>query len=307
MPSIHDETYKALLRHILENGEGHDDRTKVGTISVFGYQCRFDLSKGFPLLTTKKMAWKSMVNELVWFLRGRTDNKFLLDRKCTIWNEWATKEQCEKFRREEGDLGPVYGHQWRRFGGAPLLIMKDAQGQDYPWRARLDGVDQIKVLSDDLMKNPGSRRLIVTGWNPYEATQVALPPCHTLWQCKVRKDPTGATRGILDLQLYQRSADSFLGVPFNISSYALLLTLLAETHGFKPGVFVHTFGDLHIYNNHVDQVQQLLDNEPFEAPTVKISERLIGKGFDGLMDFDLEHVQLLDYQSHDAIKAPVAV
>lgn len=302
MPSIHDETYKTLLRHILENGEGHDDRTKVGTISVFGYQCRFDLSKGFPLLTTKKMAWKSMVNELVWFLRGRTDNQFLLDRKCTIWNEWATADQCAKFGRMEGDLGPVYGIQWRDFGATARYF--DGAGVQ---TGSMNGIDQIKALSDDLMKNPNSRRLIVTGWNPREATQVALPPCHTLWQCKVRKDVTGATRGILDLQLYQRSADSFLGVPFNISSYALLLTLLAETHGFKPGVFVHTFGDLHIYNNHVEQVQQLLANEPFEAPTVKISERLIGKGFQGLLDFDLEHVQLFDYQSHDAIKAPVAV
>jgi thymidylate synthase len=302
MPSIHDETYKALLRYILENGEGHDDRTKVGTISVFGYQCRFDLAKGFPLLTTKKMAWKSMVNELVWFLRGRTDNQFLLDRKCTIWNEWATADQCAKFGRMEGDLGPVYGIQWRDFGATARYF--DGAGVQ---TGSMGGIDQIKALSDDLMKNPGSRRLIVTGWNPREATQVALPPCHTLWQCKVRKDPTGATRGLLDLQLYQRSADSFLGVPFNISSYALLLTLLAETHGFKPGVFVHTFGDLHIYNNHVDQVQELLARQPFEAPTVKISERLIGKGFQGLLDFDLEHVQLLDYQSHDSIKAPVAV
>lgn len=302
MPSIHDETYKTLLRHILENGEGHDDRTKVGTISVFGYQCRFDLRKGFPLLTTKKMAWKSMVNELVWFLRGRTDNQFLLDRKCTIWNEWATADQCAKFGRLEGDLGPVYGIQWRDFGAAARYF--DGNGVQ---TGSMGGIDQIKALSDDLMKNPGSRRLIVTGWNPREATQVALPPCHTLWQCKVRKDVTGATRGILDLQLYQRSADSFLGVPFNISSYALLLTLLAETHGFTPGVFVHTFGDLHIYNNHVEQVQQLLANEPYEAPTVKISERLIGKGFQGLLDFDLEHVQLFDYKSHDAIKAPVAV
>lgn len=291
MTSVHDETYKALLRHVLENGEGHDDRTMVGTISVFGYQCRYPLSLGFPLLTTKKMAWKSMVNELVWFLRGRTDNQFLLDRKCTIWNEWATAEQCEKFGRKEGDLGPVYGHQWRRFG--------EDNG--------FSGVDQIKVLSDDLILNPNSRRLIVTGWNPLEATQVALPTCHTMWQCKVRRDITGATRGILDLHLYQRSADSFLGVPFNISSYALLLTLLAETHGFKPGVFVHTFGDLHIYNNHVEQVQQLLSNEPYEAPTVKISDHLVGSGFQGLMEFDLEHVQLLGYQSHSTISAPVAV
>lgn len=291
-----DNTYAQLLRYVLDNGDSHDDRTGVGTTSVFGYQCRYDLSEGFPLLTTKKMAWKSIQTELRWFLLGRTDNQWLKDHGCSIWDEWATKDQCAKFGRGEGDLGPCYGHQWRRFGE------EDSFDID-----KFEGTDQIKNLCNDLEKNPNSRRMIVTGWNPAEATQVALPPCHTLWQCKVRTKRIGNnTARFLDLHLYQRSADSFLGVPFNIASYALLTHLLASAHGMLPGIFIHTFGDLHVYNNHIDQVREQLSRVPFPSPRIEIS---IGKGFDGLMHWAKtgEGVTLVDYQHHDAIKAQVAI
>lgn len=318
--SIHDDAYASMLKYILTEGDSHADRTGTGTTSVFGYQNRYDLSKGFPLLTTKRMAWRSIVVELAWFLLGRTDNQWLESRGVTIWKEWATKEQCAKFSREEGDLGPVYGHQWRHFGE------RDA------W----DGIDQIKSLCDDLSKNPNSRRMIVTGWNPIEAPEVALPPCHTLWQCKVRSVTHGAdgdglqpafTNRFLDLHLYQRSADCFLGVPFNIASYALLMQVLAHTHGFTPGRFIHTFGDLHIYNNHRDQVKLQLEREGFAAPQVVLPETLRNTGFDGLIrwaemigDAALHPqikfqdaptldvpVSLRDYKSHDTIKAAVSV
>jgi thymidylate synthase len=321
-----------MLKYILKEGDSHADRTGTGTTSVFGYQNRYDLCRGFPLLTTKRMAWKSIVAELAWFLLGRTDNKWLTDRGVKIWDEWATKEQCAKFGREEGDLGPVYGAQWRNFG--------ERKGKDnYDVPLTLCGVDQIKNLCNDLDKNPNSRRMIVTGWNPIEATKVALPPCHTLWQCKVRTveywEQDGYENKIrsdkyLDLQLYQRSADSFLGVPFNIASYALLLQLLTHTHGLKPGRFIHTFGDLHVYNNHKDQVKLQLERDGFDAPTVVFPGYLRDQGFAGLMrwatevgeaslnpdvKFRLNDVSNLDgmpvalcgYKHHDAIKAEVSV
>lgn len=288
----HDVTYQGMLRDILRNARNHNDRTGVGTHSVFGGEYKYPLSQGFPLLTTKKMAWKSIVNELVWFLRGRTDVQWLKDRKCSIWDDWATPEACAKFGREEGDLGPVYGFLWRYFGAEYKDAWTDYSGQ---------GIDQIKRLSDMLLKDPGSRRLIVTGWDPAVCDKVALPPCHTLWQCKVHEG------GVLDLKLHQRSADSFLGVPFNIASYTLLLQLLAWTHGFEPGTFIHSFGDLHVYNNHVNQVNEQLQREPFTSPRVKISDRLKGRGFEGLMEFDISDVELLDYTSHDRLSGEVAV
>jgi thymidylate synthase len=325
--SIHDDTYATMLKYIMKEGDSHADRTGTGTTSVFGYQNRYDLGQGFPLLTTKRMAWKSIVAELAWFLLGRTDNQWLEDRGVTIWREWSTKEQCAKFGRVEGDLGPVYGHQWRMFN------KEDSFDID-----RFDGVDQIKSLCDDLKNNPNSRRLIVTGWNPAEATKVALPPCHTMFQCKVRTveywEPDVYENKIrsdkyLDLQLYQRSADSFLGVPFNIASYALLLQLLAHTHGLKPGRFIHTFGDLHIYNNHKDQVKTQLERVPFAAPQLALSSSLRGRGFDGVMSWadgvaqaalqgirfvnpdrvatDGMPVAICRYQHHDSIKAEVSI
>lgn len=304
--SQHDITYADLLRHVLQNGRSHSDRTGVGTTSVFGYQARFPEKHGFPLLTTKRMAWRSIVTELRWFLLGRTDNQWLVDRKCTIWAEWSTEQACAKFGRSAGDLGPVYGHQWRRFGE-----VEDADDSEDTNDRSLPGIDQIKQLCRDLANNPGSRRLIVSAWNPAEATQVALPPCHTLWQCKVHEDPSGMTKGILDLQLYQRSADSFLGVPFNIASYALLQHLLAYTHGMACGDFVHAFGDLHIYNNHREVVGVQLQRTGFPPPCLILHPDLWGSGFDGLMRFaqDDSHslIRLDDYVCHEALKAEVAV
>lgn len=316
--TIHDDTYLALLRDIIVGGDSHDDRTGVGTTSVFGYQCRYDLADGFPLLTTKRMAWRAIVVELAWFLLGRTDNQWLTDRGVTIWNEWSTAEQCAKFGRSAGDLGPIYGHQWRDFGSTPGSFHEHISGAE--------GVDQIRNLCNDLEKNPNSRRLIVTGWNPAEATQVALPPCHTLWQCKVRTvSPEKRNDGMnqyLDLQLYQRSADAFLGVPFNIASYALLLQLLAHTHGMKAGCFIHAFGDLHIYNNHREQVRLQMSRTPWPSPEVLLPEDLRGRGFAGVMEWaarvEREALQqvlrpdtwpavLANYVHHPSIKAAVAV
>jgi thymidylate synthase len=306
MTNPYDYTYQQLLRHIIIYGEGHEDRTGVGTSSVFGYQNRYDVSGLFPLLTIKKMAWKAICVELMWFLRGLTDVKWLQDRGCKIWNEWATAEQCAKFGRAEGDLGPVYGWSWRHFGGdyeAAVWNAKNPTAQHYA----NPGIDQILQLSKDLIANPGSRRLIVTAWDPAEATRVNLPPCHSFWQCKVRRDTSGSSNGFLDLHMYQRSADSFLGVPFNIASYSLLLALIAHTHNFRRGNFIHSYGDLHIYNNHRDQVNTVLEREPFEAPALIISDKLKGAGFEGLVNFEFEDLTLSGYQSHEAVKADVAV
>ena len=318
--------YFRLLNHILANGDPHEDRTGVGTISTFGYQERFDLQKGFPLLTTKKMAWKAIVHELCWFLSGRTDVQWLQAKGVKIWDAWATAEQTARFKRPVGDLGPVYGHLWRAFGQEYVGPRGWADGKKDPvtdqpthiWY-NSDG-DQLKQLVHDLINNSGSRRLIVSGWDPRVATKVALPPCHTLWQCKVteKKVHEPAVPGdvspeswktvkYLDLQLYQRSADSFLGVPFNIASYALLTHLLAHVTGMVPRAFVHTFGDLHIYRNHLDQVKEQMSREPFDMPQIKLNDRLKGGGWDALMDFTVEDVELIGYKHHDAIKGDVAV
>ncbi len=222
--------YHKLLRHILENGVRHEDRTGVGTISTFGYQTRFDLREGFPIVTTKRVPFRWIAEELFWFLSGDTNEKNLRERGVDIWKEWADLEHTSRFGRAEGDLGPVYGYLWRSFGG------------DYP---EMNGFDQIKDLIDQIETNPNSRRLIVSGWNPEQATQVDLPPCHTFWHLKIENEK------VLHCQLYQRSADAFLGVPFNISSYALLTHLIAHVCNLEVGDFIHTFGDLHIYSNHV--------------------------------------------------------
>jgi thymidylate synthase len=272
--------YQDALHHILAEGKIRGDRTGTGTKGVFGYQMRFNLQAGFPLLTTKKMHLKSIVHELLWFIAGRTDNQYLKDRGVTIWDAWATKEQCAKFSRQEGDLGPIYGHQWRNFGAT-----RDGFG----------GFDQITWVVNEIRKNPNSRRLIVTGWNPWEADKVALPPCHTMFQFYVQD-------GELSCQLYQRSADTFLGVPFNIASYALLTMMVAQVTGLKPGTFVHTFGDLHIYLNHLDQVNEQLSRVPHRLPTMTLNpERK------NLEDFVFEDFVLTDYFPHPAIKAPISV
>jgi thymidylate synthase len=279
--------YHDLLKTILERGVEHEDRTGVGTISSFGYQTRFDLREGFPIVTTKRVPFRWIFEELRWFLSGDTNEAALRAAGVDIWKEWADLEHTQKFGRAEGDLGPVYGYLWRSFGG------------HYPVR---DGVDQIANLIHDIHHNPNSRRLIVTGWDPRVAQLVELPPCHTLFQFKVER------RHILHCQLYQRSADAFLGVPFNISSYALLTHMIAHVCGLEVGEFVHTFCDLHIYRNHLAQVRELLSREPLALPRLEIrDEEKSLRGLDGLLAMRYEHLNLVGYKSHGKIEAPVAV
>jgi thymidylate synthase len=277
--------YLDLMRHIRENGTFKGDRTGTGTYSVFAYQMRFNLADGFPLLTTKKVHLKSIIHELLWFLSGDTNVKYLQDHGVSIWNEWATAEQCARFGREEGELGAVYGHQWRNFGAT--------QNADGSFSA--DGFDQIKTLIHDIKHNPNSRRLIVSGWNPAEANQVALPPCHTLFQFYV-------ANGKLSCQLYQRSADVFLGVPFNIASYALLTMMIAQVCDLGLGDFVWTGGDCHLYSNHLEQTDLQLSREPLPLATMRLNPDV-----KDIFSFTFEDFTLENYQSHAAIKAPVAV
>lgn len=278
--------YHDLLKHILHTGTRHEDRTGVGTISAFGYQTRFDLRAGFPIVTTKRVPFRWVAEELFWFLSGSTDEKDLRERGVDIWEEWATPEQTARFGRGEGDLGPVYGYLWRSFGG------------EYP---EMNGVDQIARLVREIETNPNSRRLIVTGWNPDTCDEVALPPCHTLFQFKIESGKT------LHCQLYQRSADAFLGVPFNISSYALLTHIIAHVCGLEVGDFVHTFGDLHIYSNHLEQVEELLSRDPLPLPELRIVGANSFSGLEGLLNFKWENLELAGYKSHGKIAAPVAV
>ena len=277
--------YLDLMRHIRHNGTFKGDRTGTGTYSVFAHQMRFNLADGFPLLTTKKVHLKSIIHELLWFLSGDTNVKYLQDNGVSIWNEWATAEQCARFGRSEGELGAVYGHQWRNFGAT-----QNADGSFSP-----DGFDQIKTLIHDIKHNPNSRRLIVSGWNPQEANQVALPPCHTLFQFYV-------ANGKLSCQLYQRSADVFLGVPFNIASYALLTMMIAQVCDLGLGDFVWTGGDCHLYSNHLEQTDLQLSREPLPLPTMRLNPDV-----KDIFAFKFEDFTLENYQSHAAIKAPVAV
>ena len=279
--------YHDLLKSILANGTEHHDRTGVGTISHFGYQTRFDLRVGFPIVTTKKIPFRWIAEELFWFLSGDTNEANLRAKGVDIWAEWADEEHTGRFSREAGDLGPVYGYLWRSFGG------------NYPER---NGVDQIANLITEIERNPNSRRLIVTGWDPRHADQVDLPPCHTLFQFKVE-----AGR-VLHCQLYQRSADAFLGVPFNISSYALLMHMIAHVCGLEVGEFVYTLGDYHVYKNHVEQVYELLGRDPYPLPKLEIlDEQRQLRGLGGLLEMRYEHLKLLGYQSHGKIAAAVAV
>lgn len=295
--------YLDLLQKIMDEGVDKGDRTGVGTRSIFGVQARFDLSEGFPLLTTKKMFLKAIIHELIWFVRGDTNLKYLVDNGVRIWNEWpfqkyleandlATKypkytpeweEQMqiyvekvktdEQFAKEWGDLGPIYGKQWRDFGG----------------------VDQLKDVIERIKTNPNDRRMIVSAWNPPEIPKMALPPCHCFFQFYVAD-------GKLSLQMYQRSCDTFLGVPFNIASYALLLMMVAQVTGLEPGTFVHVYGDLHIYQNHFEQVKEQLSREPKTLPTMKINPNV-----KNIEDFKFEDFTLENYDPHPAIKAPIAV
>jgi thymidylate synthase len=277
--------YLDLLDKVLTEGQLREDRTGTGTMGVFGHQMRFDLADGFPLLTTKKLHLRSIIHELLWFLSGQTHVAPLQEAGVRIWNDWATAEQTARFGRQPGDLGPVYGHQWRNFGAT-----LQADGT----YAR-DGVDQIERLIDTIRTNPSSRRLLVTGWNPKEADQVALPPCHTLFQFYVQG-------GRLSCQLYQRSADIFLGVPFNIASYSLLLMMIAQVCDLEPGEFVHTMGDAHLYRNHLDQARLQLTREPMARPTMQLEPSVTE-----LQDFEFEHFKLSDYAPHPHIRAEVSV
>lgn len=261
--------YLDLLRHIMEHGTVKSDRTGVGTKSIFGYQMRFNLAEGFPLLTTKKVHLRSIIHELLWFIAGDTNIKYLHDNKVTIWDEWAD---------ENGDLGPVYGHQWRS------------------WATPQGGkIDQLANVVEQLKKNPNSRRHIVSAWNPGEVDNMALPPCHAMFQFYVADNK-------LSCQLYQRSADVFLGVPFNIASYALLTQMIAQVCGYELGEFVHTLGDTHIYLNHFEQVETQLSREPRELPKMEINPDV-----KSIFDFKYEDFNLINYDPHPVIKAPIAV
>ncbi len=261
--------YLDLMQHILDEGTNKDDRTGTGTLSVFGAQLRFDLQQGFPLLTTKKVHLKSIIHELLWFLKGETNIAYLKEHGVTIWDEWAD---------EQGELGPVYGYQWRSWPAA-------------------DGrhIDQISKVLEDIRRNPDSRRLIVSAWNVADIDRMALAPCHAFFQFYVAD-------GKLSCQLYQRSADFFLGVPFNIASYALLTMMVAQVCGLKPGDFVHTFGDCHLYLNHLDQAREQLSREPKMLPRM-----VINPDVNSLFDFQYDDFNLVGYEAHPAIKAPVAV
>lgn len=277
--------YLDLIRYVRDHGTEKGDRTGTGTRSHFGAQLRFDLKDGFPLLTTKKVHMKSITYELFWFLKGDTHVKYLQDHGVRIWNEWSTAEQTARFGRPEGELGPIYGHQWRNYGAT-----KNEDGS-----YNQDGVDQITEVIKQIKTNPNSRRLIVSGWNPSEATQVALPPCHTLFQFFVAD-------GKLSCQLYQRSADLFLGVPFNIASYSLLTHMIAQVCDLEVGEFIWTGGDCHLYQNHIDQVNEQLSREAYELPTLWLNPDI-----KDIFDFTYDDIRVENYQSHPAIKAPVAV
>ena len=263
------QQYHQLLQHILDNGVSKTDRTGTGTISCFGYQMRFDLQKGFPMVTTKKLHLKSIVYELLWFLNGDTNIKYLNEHGVSIWNEWADAN---------GDLGPVYGKQWRSWEGANNVV-----------------VDQITDVVNQIKKNPDSRRLIVSAWNVSELPKMALMPCHSLFQFYVAD-------GKLSCQLYQRSADVFLGVPFNIASYALLTMMIAQVCGLQYGDFVHTFGDVHLYNNHIEQAKLQLSRELYPLPVLRINPQV-----KDIFSFKFEDFSLENYQFHPHIKAPVAI
>ncbi|MDT7919085.1 MAG: thymidylate synthase [Meiothermus sp.] len=261
--------YHDLMRHVLEHGVDKSDRTGVGTRSVFGYQMRFNLGEGFPLVTTKKVHWKSVVYELLWFLRGETNIRYLRENGVTIWDEWADPE---------GELGPIYGKQWRSWEGA--------EGQT---------IDQLAWVVEEIKRNPDSRRLVVSAWNVADLPKMALAPCHILFQFYV-------AQGRLSCSLYQRSADIFLGVPFNIASYALLTLMVAQVTGLQPGEFVHTLGDAHLYHNHFEQARLQLSREPRPLPTVRLNPAVRD-----LFAFTYDDIELVGYHPHPRISAPVAV
>ena len=270
------EQYLDLIKYVLRNGVTKSDRTGTGTLSCFGYQMRFDLSEGFPLVTTKKLHVKSIIYELLWFLRGETNVKYLKDHGVTIWDEWAD---------EKGELGPVYGKQWRSWEGPNGQV-----------------IDQISQVIQQIRKTPDSRRLIVSAWNVADLSKMALMPCHALFQFYVTPARSPDEKGKLSCLLYQRSADSFLGVPFNIASYALLTMMMAQVCDLEPGEFIHSFGDLHLYTNHIEQAKLQLTRTPYPLPYMRINPEK-----KNIFDFEWEDFRLENYQSHPGIKAPIAV
>jgi thymidylate synthase len=273
--------YQELVQRIFDEGERRDDRTGTGTLSVFGAQTRYDLREGFPLLTTKKVLWSGVVRELLWFMRGSTNIRDDLTQHTPIWDAWAD---------DEGELGPVYGHQWRRWG-APFKQHARDQAPLVPRTG--EGIDQLRQAIELIQRDPSSRRIIVNAWNVADVPHMALPPCHALFQFYVN-------RGRLDLQLYQRSADIALGVPFNIASYALLLMMVAQECKLEPGVFIHTLGDAHIYLNHVEGLKLQLTRQPYPLPRVEIADK-------PLFDLTYDDILLRDYQHHPFIRFPVSV
>lgn len=279
-----DKQYLKIVEDILQNGSYKDDRTETGTISIFGTQSRYNLQEGFPLLTTKKVAIKSVIHELLWFVKGDTNVKYLQDNGVRIWNEWAN---------ENGDLGPIYGKQWRSWPTYTEDEFSNFSGEYYID----DPIDQLQNVIDEIKNNPNSRRHIVSAWNVGELNDMALPPCHLLFQFYVND-------GKLSLQLYQRSADMFLGVPFNIASYSLLTHMVAHLTGLEVGEFIHTTGDTHIYSNHIEQMKLQITREPRELPQLKINEQ---KEYKTIEDFEFEDFEIIGYDPHPAIKGKVSV
>jgi thymidylate synthase len=299
------QQYQQFLQHILDHGTKKEDRTGTGTMSIFGYQMRFNLQEGFPLVTTKKLHTKSIIHELLWFIAGDTNIQYLCRNGCNIWNDWpfakfqksnsyhgeTIKEFADKiakddeFARQWGELGPVYGHQWRHW--------PDGNGGE---------IDQLSQLIHNLKNNPDSRRHIISAWNVADIEHMTLPPCHSLFQFYVTPSGNPKTNGVLSCQLYQRSADAFLGVPFNIASYALFTMMLAQVCNFESGDFVHTFGDAHIYSNHLEQVELQLSRTPFPLPKLKLNPEI-----NSIFDFKIDDFELIDYQCHPHIKGEVAV
>lgn len=292
------ESYIELLKDVIWTGERHNDRTGVGTLSTFGRQFRHDMLNGFPLLTTKQLPLRWIFEELKWFLSGSSMVRDLQKTGVDIWDEWATDEKCQEFNRGPGNMGPIYGELWRNFGGAEnCLSMPQQPGCGYV------GVDQIKQLLNEIETNPNSRRLIVTGWHPFQQTRVSLPPCHTMWQIKCHTNDRS-----MSLHLYARSIDIFLGLPFNIASYALLLEMICSVTNYVPRELIISFGDLHLYTNHIQQANAQIGRQPRDLPTLTIANMPTGENpLEKLLAIEWKDIHLDGYDPHPKIKADVAV
>lgn len=302
-----EKQYLDALKNILDNGTVHNDRTGTGTIRLFSQVFRFDLSKGeFPIFTTRKLSLRLTLEELFWMLSGSTNNEVLKNKNVNIWTANSTKEECEKFKRKENDLGPIYGHQWRNFNAS----LRDTPLDNDYWSERNkrwvnrsyndDGFDQIKNIVNQIETNPNSRRIIVNSFHPIESSLVNPPPCHSFFQIQVNSNK-------INLYLLQRSGDFFLGVPQNIQFYSLLTILLAKITGYSPGEFVHNIVDSHIYTNHIDQCKELIKRDPFPLPKLEINNRLNRSGFNGLLDLNINDFNLINYKSHPALKGKMSV